>query len=186
MEICSVFGTHCTPQPQFRLVTFQELSSHRWVVTTGPGCADLGTRTGANSSQPCLLSLVKKAQGRGWPGLAHKGVLASRIFWQSRKASSRLCVNPTLHALGSVPMQGTGFRSTFFGSIMPCLILSASMLHAPPQPIPLPPVIRYRKTSAPKPEKAMALHSRTLAWKIPWTGEPGRLQSMGSQRVGHD
>ena len=29
-------------------------------------------------------------------------------------------------------------------------------------------------------------HSRTLAWKIPWTLEPGRLQSMGSQRVGHD
>ena len=32
----------------------------------------------------------------------------------------------------------------------------------------------------------MATHSRTLAWKIPWTEEPGRLQSMGSQRVGHD
>ena len=35
-------------------------------------------------------------------------------------------------------------------------------------------------------EKAMALHSSTLAWKIPWTEEPGRLQSMGSRRVGHD
>ena len=34
-------------------------------------------------------------------------------------------------------------------------------------------------------EKAMATHSRTLAWKIPWTEEPGRLQSMGSLRVGH-
>ena len=33
-------------------------------------------------------------------------------------------------------------------------------------------------------EKAMALHSSTLAWKIPWTEEPGRLQSMGSLRVG--
>ena len=32
----------------------------------------------------------------------------------------------------------------------------------------------------------MAAHSRTLAWKIPWTEEPGRLQSMGQQRVGHD
>ena len=30
------------------------------------------------------------------------------------------------------------------------------------------------------PEKAMAIHSSTLAWKIPWTEEPGRLQSMGS------
>ena len=35
-------------------------------------------------------------------------------------------------------------------------------------------------------EKAMAPHSSTLAWKIPWTEDPGRLQSMGSLRVGHD
>ena len=35
-------------------------------------------------------------------------------------------------------------------------------------------------------EKAMATYSSTLAWKIPWTEEPGRLQSMGSRRVGHD
>ena len=34
--------------------------------------------------------------------------------------------------------------------------------------------------------KAMAPHSTTLAWTIPWTEEPGRLQSMGSQRVRHD
>ena len=35
-------------------------------------------------------------------------------------------------------------------------------------------------------EKEMAIHSSTIAWKIPWTEEPGRLQSMRSQRVGHD
>ena len=35
-------------------------------------------------------------------------------------------------------------------------------------------------------EKEMATHSSTLAWKIPWMEEPGRLQSMGSQRVRHD
>ena len=35
-------------------------------------------------------------------------------------------------------------------------------------------------------EKAMAPHSSTLAWKIPWTEEPGGLQSMGFQRVGHN
>ena len=35
-------------------------------------------------------------------------------------------------------------------------------------------------------EKEMAARSSTLAWKIPWTEEPGRPQSMGSQRVGHD
>ena len=35
-------------------------------------------------------------------------------------------------------------------------------------------------------EKEMAIHSSTIAWKIPWTEEPSRLQSIGSQRVGHD
>ena len=35
-------------------------------------------------------------------------------------------------------------------------------------------------------EKEMALHSSVLTWEIPWTEEPGGLQSMGSQRVGHN
>ena len=35
-------------------------------------------------------------------------------------------------------------------------------------------------------EKEMATHSSILAWRIPWSEEPGRLQSPGSQRVGHD
>ena len=35
-------------------------------------------------------------------------------------------------------------------------------------------------------EKEMEIHSSTLAWKIPWMEEPGRLQSMGSQKVGHN
>ena len=35
-------------------------------------------------------------------------------------------------------------------------------------------------------EKEMATHSSTLAWKIPWMEEPGRVQFTGSQRVGHD
>ena len=35
-------------------------------------------------------------------------------------------------------------------------------------------------------EKGMATHSSILAWRIPWAEEPGGLQSMGSQRVGHD
>ena len=35
-------------------------------------------------------------------------------------------------------------------------------------------------------EKGIASHSSILAWRIPWTEEPGGLQSMGSQRVGHD
>ena len=35
-------------------------------------------------------------------------------------------------------------------------------------------------------EMEMATHSSTLAWRIPWREDPGRLQSMGSQKVGHD
>ena len=44
----------------------------------------------------------------------------------------------------------------------------------------------YLRSARGSSEKAMAPHSRTLAWKIPWTEEPGRLQSMRSLRVGHD
>ena len=53
-------------------------------------------------------------------------------------------------------------------------------------------IICFKKTSHRAREgictyiQAMAPHSSTLAWKIPWTEEPGRLQSMGSLRVGHD
>ena len=47
--------------------------------------------------------------------------------------------------------------------------------------------IRVRSLGQEDPlEKEMATHSRTLAWKIPWTEKPGRLQSMGLQRVGYD
>ena len=35
-------------------------------------------------------------------------------------------------------------------------------------------------------EEGMAIHSSILAWRIPWTEEPGKLQSLGSHRVGHD
>ena len=47
-------------------------------------------------------------------------------------------------------------------------------------------LIKEIKEDSKKSEKAMGTHSSTLAWKIPWMEEPGRLQSTGSQRVGHD
>ena len=47
-------------------------------------------------------------------------------------------------------------------------------------------VYAFTVPHTPSSEKAMAPHSSTLAWKIPWTEEPGGLQSMGSLRVGHD
>ena len=43
-----------------------------------------------------------------------------------------------------------------------------------------------KRLVCPDSEKAMATHSNTLAWKIPWTEEPGRLQSIGSIRIRHD
>ena len=46
--------------------------------------------------------------------------------------------------------------------------------------------LAFKLVVTPISEKAMATHSTTLAWKIPWTEEPGRLQSMGSLRVRHD
>ena len=45
---------------------------------------------------------------------------------------------------------------------------------------------RGSKTKLASEKKAMAPHSSTLVWKVPWTEEPGRLQSMGSLRVRHD
>ena len=45
---------------------------------------------------------------------------------------------------------------------------------------------RERETERQRSEKVMAPHSSTLAWKIPWMEEAGRLQSMGSLRVGHE
>ena len=47
-------------------------------------------------------------------------------------------------------------------------------------------VFHLLRSSQDMPEKAMALHSSTLAWKIPWAEEPGRLQSIGLLGVGHD
>ena len=47
------------------------------------------------------------------------------------------------------------------------------------------PLLKYRQLDYLM-EKVMAPHSSTLAWKIPWMEEPGRLQSMGSLRVGHN
>ena len=46
--------------------------------------------------------------------------------------------------------------------------------------------IKFYHTYTPVLEKALATHSSSLAWKIPWTEDSGRLQSMGSLRVGHD
>ena len=65
--------------------------------------------------------------------------------------------------------------------------LSASLMAPTVKSLPTMRETRVRFLGRESPlEKEMAIHSSTLAWKIPWTEEPDRLQSMGSQRVGHD
>ena len=63
-------------------------------------------------------------------------------------------------------------------------IQSFTYNHISSQPVALSCLLRWELGSLP--EKAMAPHSSTLAWRIPWTKEPGRLQSMGSLRVRHN
>ena len=67
------------------------------------------------------------------------------------------------------------------------VFLGASLMVQTVKHLPTMRETRVRSLSREVPlEKEMATHSSTLAWKIPWMEEPGRLQSMGSQRAGHD
>ena len=67
------------------------------------------------------------------------------------------------------------------------LILGASLVAQMVKNLPVMQVTRVQSLGREDPlEKEMGTHSSTLAWKIPWTEEPRKLQSMGSQRVGHD
>ena len=99
--------------------------------------------------------------------LAVQGTLKSRLQHHSSKASILWCSAFFIVQL-SYPYMTTGktialTRQTFVGKVMSLLFNILSRLVM---------------------EKAMAPHSSTLAWKIPWTEEPGRLRSMGSLRVG--
>ena len=101
--------------------------------------------------------------------LAVQGTLKSLLQYHSSKASILRCSAVFTDQL-SHPYVTTGkiialTRQTFDGKVMSPLFNMLSRLIM---------------------EKAMATHSSTLAWKIPWMEEPGGLQSMGLLRVGHD
>ena len=106
----------------------------------------------------------------GWFDLlAVQGTLKSLLQHHSSKASVLRCSAFFMVQL-SYPYMTTGkaialIRRTFVGKVMSLLFNMLSRLAM---------------------EKVMAPHSSSLAWKIPWMEEPGRLQSMGSRRVGHD
>ena len=70
----------------------------------------------------------------------------------------------------------------YFHSLLCCCVVVVQLLKSCPTPYN---PMNYSTPGLPA-EKTMATHSSSLAWKMPWTEEPGRLQSMGSLRVRHD
>ena len=101
------------------------------------------------------------------------------MITQLVKESAYNTGNPgSIPGLGRYPGEGIGYPLQYFG---------ASLVV---QTVKNPPVMQeiwVRSLNWEDPlEKGMATHSSILAWRIPWTEEPGWLQSMGSQRVRHD
>ena len=82
------------------------------------------------------------------------------------------------------PIKEKRSRVVFKNTNMIMSFLNLSLFHD--FSLPLVKTKTKTKNSLTASEKAMAPHSSTLAWKIPWMEEPGRLQSMGLLRVGHD
>ena len=88
--------------------------------------------------------------------------------------------------LGS-DLSTTGIIYIFYFELKGGIYLSISRTSMVAQTVNHLPTVRVRSLGWEDPlEKEVAIHSSTLAWKIPWMEEHGRLQSMGSQRVGHD
>ena len=106
-------------------------------------------------------------QRNGWkiPNLSFQDQSAPRTHSLNRAASLY-----TLLWLGFLPLDKWKLKSAVSQNCMQSIFFLNSIT----------------KSSAMIKEKAMAPHSSTLAWRIPWMEEPGRLQSMGSRRVRHD
>ena len=128
--------------------------------------------------------------------LAVQGTLKSLLQHHSSKASILLCSAFFIVQL-SHPYMTTGktialTRWTFVGKVMSLLFnmlsrLVASLVAQRVKRLPTMWETRGRSLGQEDPlKKEMPPHSSTLAWKIPWMEKPGRLQSRGSQRVGHD
>ena len=82
---------------------------------------------------------------------------------------------PPPSPLGNHKFVKPGFKTVLFGVSREC-----------GAPFSCEVVLAVKNPPANAGEKAMATHSNTLGWRIPWMGEPGGLQSMGSHRVGYD
>ena len=132
----------------------------------------------------------------GSPG-KNTGVGCHFLF-QCRKVKSlrhvRLFETPWTAAYQAPPSMGYSRQEWWSGVPLPsplicniCCSLGASLVAQQVKNLPAMQETQVRFLGWEDPlEKEMTIHSSTLAWNIPWTEEPDRLQSMGLQRVGHD
>ena len=97
---------------------------------------------------------------------------------KSESEVAQLC--PTLREPMDRSLSDSSIHGIFQARVLEWVTITFSNLSLGKQKL------KFIKTYAHRVEKAMAPPSSTLAWKIAWTEEPGRLQSMGSLRVGHD
>ena len=119
--------------------------------------------------------------------LAVQGTLKSLIQHHSSKAAILQC-SAFFTVQLSHPYMTTGktialTRQTFVGNVMSLLLNMLSRLGITFLPRNKSLLISWLQSPS---AVILATHSNIFAWKIPWTEEPGRLQSMGLQRVGHD
>ena len=167
-------------------------------------CIAMKTYEKVSVSQTCLILYDRLDCSP--PGSSVHGILQARILeWVAisfSRGSSWPGIEPRSPALQEDPLQteppGTPryftedqYLTHFYWCIVFCVIQHSSFVHCWWK-FELLPVFNFCYKHAficflvYMSEKAMAPHSSTLAWKIPWMEEPGRLQSMGSLRVGHD
>ena len=111
-------------------------------------------------------------------------------FKKKKKKRKKMCHFHPGFLQNTFPMETVELKNTDFPGIQSSS--KSYWLHLPwlAQMVRCLPAMRETHVWSPCPEdpleKEMATYSSTFAWKIPWTEEPGRLQSMRSQRIGHD
>ena len=132
-----------------------------------------------------LLQGIFPTQGSN-PGLPH----CRQILYQLSHKGSPITLKATIFSLDNISWTFPGGKKQlyFFSDLLNrYLIFLASLVAQTVKHLPTMWETQVRSLGWKDPlEKEMATHSSILAWKIPWTEEPGSLQSMGLQRVGHN